>query len=200
MRRALLALLVAALLPLAACTKDDLPGPAKVDVDTPELRLAKKEAGVADCVPGSGDPVDGGLPGVTLPCLGGGPDVDLSTLRGPMVVNLWASWCKPCRRELPLYQRFYEQYGDRVAVLGVDWQDTQPGAALDLVDSSGVTYPLLADPQDDLSGAGPLPSLRGIPFLALVDADGRVVHQEFVEITSEDQLVDLANQYLGVTL
>ncbi|MCW2767301.1 MAG: Redoxin domain protein [Nocardioides sp.] len=200
MRSALLVMLVAALLPLTACNQGDLPGPAKIDVDTPELRLMKKSAGVEDCVPGSAGPVDGGLPHLTLPCLGGGPDVDTSTLRGPMVVNVWASWCGPCRTELPIYQHFYEQYGDQVAVLGIDWQDPQPKAALELAASSGVTYPLLADPQDDLSGAAPLPNLRGLPFVAFVDADGKVVHQEFVAITSEKQLVDLVAKNLRVAL
>lgn len=200
MRRALLAVLVAVLLPLAACNEDDLPGQAKIDVDTPELRHLKQNAGVEACAPGSSDAVDNGLPDLTLPCLGGGPDVDLATLRGPMVVNVWASWCAPCRTELPIYQHFYEQYGDQVAVLGVDWQDPQPAAALDLVASSGVTYPLLADPQDSLSGSDPVPNLSGIPFVAFVDAHGEVVHQEFVAITSEDQLVRLVEENLGVTL
>ena len=117
-----------------------------------------------------------------------------------MVLNLWASWCGPCRRELPHYQAFAEAHGSRVSVLGVDYQDTQPAAALALAEDTGVTYPLLADPQGELDGATPLPRLVGLPFLALVDAEGRVVHREFVEIRSEQQLTDLVNRYLGEDL
>lgn len=176
------------------------PGAARVEVDTPALRAAKADAGVEPCRPGSGAAVDGGLPLVTLACFGGGPDVDLSTLRGPMVVSLWASWCGPCRKEMPVLQSFFADHGDTVGLLGVDYQDVQTEAAMELVTESGVTYPLLADPNGDLDRAAPFPSLRGLPFLALVDADGKVVHQEFTIITSEQQLVDLVEQHLGVSL
>jgi thiol-disulfide isomerase/thioredoxin len=176
------------------------PGRARVDVDTPQLARAREAAGIADCAPGRGGAVEGGLPSVTLPCLGGGPDVDLSTLEGPVVVNLWASWCAPCRQELPFYQAFAEKHGDRVPVLGVDYQDTQPAAALELAADTGVTYPLLADPQGALDGATPFPRLAGLPFLALVGEDGRVVHREYVEIESERQLTELVEKYLGVDL
>jgi thiol-disulfide isomerase/thioredoxin len=210
MRRAplvtpLAAALAATLLGLTACAGGGdvtvgSPGRARVDVDTPELARARQAAGIADCEPGRGDPVDGGLPDVTLPGLGGGPDVDLSRLEGPVVVNLWASWCAPCRKELPFYQAFAEKHGDRVPVLGVDYQDTQPAAALELAADTGVTYPLLADPQGDLDGATPFPRLAGLPFLALVDEHGRVVHRQYVEIESEQQLTDLVEKYLGADL
>lgn len=176
------------------------PGPAQIDVDTPELRKLKADAGVEPCRPGEGEPVDGGLPELTLPCFGGGDDVDLSSLRGPLVVNLWASWCGQCRGEMPILQAFYEQYGDQVPLLGIDYQDQQVSAAMDLVQETGVTYPLLADPQSALDGATPFPRMQGLPFLAFVDADGRVVHQEFVIIESEEQLLDLVDQHLGLRL
>ncbi|MGZ4464282.1 MAG: TlpA family protein disulfide reductase [Nocardioides sp.] len=195
-------LLVVAALVLSACGPDSIrpPGAAKVDVDTPQLRHLKAAAQIPDCLPGSAGAADGGLPAVTLPCLGGGTSVDLSTLRGPMIVNLWASWCGPCRRELPIYQRFFADHGDRVGVLGVDYQDVQPQAALELARASGVRYPLLADPQSALDGRAPFPHLQGLPFVALVDADGGVVYREFAEITSEQQLVDLADAHLGTHL
>jgi thiol-disulfide isomerase/thioredoxin len=206
MRRALLApvagLVAGAVLTLAGCTADSVPapGPARIDVDTPQLRELKQEAGVERCVPGTADPVAGGLPDVTLPCLGGGRDVDLAALRGPMLVSLWASWCGPCRHELPVLQQFHERYGDRVAVLGIDYTDPQTVAALELARDSGVTYPLLADPQSALSAEEPFPVLKGMPFFALVGADGRVVHQEFGGIESEQQLVGLVQDELGVAL
>lgn len=201
MRRLLVVALAAAVLALAGCKADvPAPGAARVDVDTSQLRQLKHDAGVENCRPAHAGAVDGGLPDVTLPCLGGGPDVDVAGLRGPLVVNLWASWCGPCRREMPIYQRFFEQYGHRVGVLGIDYQDPQPTAALQLAAHTGATYPLLADPQTSLAGTHTFPVLRGLPWVVLVDADGTVVYKAAEEITSERQLVDLVDRHLGARL
>ena len=205
MRRAFLALVAVLVCALMAtsCASDQtpglLPGPPDVDVDTAELRQLKADAGVADCVPGTADPVDDGLPDVTLPCLGGGPDVNPSTLRGPLVVNLWASFCGPCRKELPIYQEFSEKYAGRVAVLGIDYNDTQAELALSLINDTGVTYPLLADPATEMVGKGAFQRIIGLPVLALVDEQGEVVFQEPLQIKSLSQLEELVADHLGVS-
>lgn len=133
------------------------------------------------------------LPDVSLPSLTGGPAVDLGSLRGPAVVNLWAQWCGPCKRELPIYQQFFGRHGSQVAVLGIDWQDTQASRARALATRSGVTYPLVVDSE---------PAVRAnyLPRLVLVDADGRIAFQEYVEIKSLAQLEGLVEKHLGVTL
>ncbi len=198
--RTALALVLAATVALTGCTADDLPVPeTKVDVDTPALREAKADAAVEDCVPGTGETVDGGLPAVSLPCFGGGTAVDLSTLRGPMVVNLWGSWCGPCREELPVLAKFYAKHGDEVAMLGVDYQDVTTEAAMALIADSGATYPQVADPGGDLSGQDPFGPIRVMPLSVFVAADGTTTVVPVV-IKSERQLADLVEQHLGVRL
>jgi cytochrome c biogenesis protein CcmG, thiol:disulfide interchange protein DsbE len=132
------------------------------------------------------------LPDATLQPLGDGRPVDLGELRGPMVVNLWASWCGPCREELPRYQAFSEKYAGKVAVLGVDWQDTRLDKAKALIRRTGVTYPLVTDPKGTLRN-------KYLPKLILIDADGKVAYQEYVKITSVAQLETLVAKHLGVS-
>ena len=177
MRRLLPALAVLALL-TAGCTGPEEQLRTRVEVDTPELRQLKDEAGIAPCPEGGAD-VTTEAPDVVLPCLGGGPDVALQSVAGPAVINLWAQWCGPCGKELPLFQRLHQRAGDRLRVLGIDWQDTQPEGALELARESGVTYPLVADPAALVADAW---RVNGLPITVFVDARGRTtVHRGVID-------------------
>lgn len=199
MRRTLVAL--SACLLLAACsapTPTSAPGGAspqgRVDVDTPALRALKARAGVEPCQQGTSS---SRLPQVTLPCLGGGRDVNLAKLRGPLVINLFAQWCAPCRQELPHYQELHEKGRGTVRVLGVDYLDTQPLQALRLVRRAGVTFPLVADPSGTLRTDF---KIRGLPGVVLVDADGTVADVEFRVFRSYAELRALVEDRLGVAV
>jgi cytochrome c biogenesis protein CcmG, thiol:disulfide interchange protein DsbE len=133
------------------------------------------------------------LPDVSLASLHGGPALGLRSLRGPAVVNLWASWCLPCKRELPIYAQFDRAHRDRVSVIGVDFQETDHDAARRLMERSKVAYPVVADPDGALRAIG-------LPELVLVDADGTIAYQEYVEIKSLAQLEGIVEKHLGVTL
>nr|WP_253945604.1 TlpA disulfide reductase family protein [Nocardioides sp. zg-DK7169] len=155
----------------------------------------KADAGVEPCRPGTAD--DGALPAVSLPCLGGGERVDLSTLEGPLVINFWASNCGPCRKEMPALQEFHEAHGDRVPVIGVDFLDVMPEAAMELVERTGVTYPLLADPGGELQGTDLRP--LALPTFAFLAEDGEVT-MVGGGIDSADDLVAMVDEHLGVDL
>lgn len=183
-------------------------GQRKVDVDTPALRQAREAAHVEPCVAPTTARHDhgrDGLPALTLPCLGGGESVDLARLRGPMVITFWASWCGPCRRELPIFQRFAKKYAGRVAVIGIDYNDVNPAAALDLAKETGARFPLLADTETAVAQQGRLP-ISLLPTLAFLDADGELtvwgdgdpaVRVKPMEIQSLAELERLAQEHLG---
>jgi thiol-disulfide isomerase/thioredoxin len=206
MRRTLLTAAVCALL-LTGCSGDDeapmlfpddnQPQQSSVEVDTPELRALKAEAGVEDCAPGPGG---GALPAVTVACLGGGPAVDLSTLRGPMLINIWQSACTACEKEMPILQAFHEQYADQVAVLGIDSTDVFPGTALEQLRDRGVTYPQLADPGGDLQDTETFARVRGYPYLGFLDESGEITYDKFGAVESDDELLALVEEHLGVSL
>jgi len=123
--------------------------------------------------------------------------VRLAGLRGPMVVNLFAQWCGPCRSELPYYQELHAKGRGTVKVLGIDYLDTQPAKALQLVDQTGVTYPLVADPSGALRR-----DLRvhGLPGIVLLDRNGRVVDLEYRVFRSYGELRGLVADKLHVRL
>jgi thiol-disulfide isomerase/thioredoxin len=204
-RRALA--LLACLVALTACSGGKPDGvtlqynpvpPSDVKVDTPQLVRLKAEAGMADCQPGPGG---GELPELTLPCLGGGPSVDLSSLKGPMVLSYWASWCGPCAEEMPALEAFHQDHGAEVAVLGVDYSDKYPASALQTIKDRATTYPSLADPGGDTAQFAEFSKqLRAMPALFFIDADGAVAYAKVGGVKSEDELVDLVDEHLGVSL
>jgi thiol-disulfide isomerase/thioredoxin len=198
MKRLLLAGLVAASLLLTACSGDspfDAPDlKSRVDVDNPALRHVKQRIGVQPCPALSGKSSD--LADVTLPCLGGGRSVTLSDIKGPAVVSLWASWCTSCPHELPLYQRLSRKAGDRLTVLGVDWQDTQPGAALTLLGKTRATFWQLADPGGVLADHYRLTALPGV---LLVDRSGHVTFM-LRRIDTYADLTALVREHTGVNV
>jgi thiol-disulfide isomerase/thioredoxin len=102
---------------------------------------------------------------------------ELRQLRGrPVVVNIWAAWCGPCRDELPVFQDVSVAYGKRVAFLGVDLRDER-AAAQRLLRRFPVSYPSVEDPDGRLfQDLG----LQGVPSTLFYDARGgdpAFVHQ-----------------------
>lgn len=101
---------------------------------------------------------------------------ELRALRGrPVVVNLWASWCAPCRTELPFFQAQAARRGTEVAFLGVNVEDSRRGA-LGLLDRFPVPYPSVEDPRRAVARAL---GAVGLPSTAFYDRRGRLelVHQ-----------------------
>ena len=116
----------------------------------------------------------------------------LAGLRGtPVVVNLWASWCAPCRTEMPLLQRAAEDYDGRIVFLGVASKDRRAEAAK-FLDDVDVDYPSVFDTTGDVRTAL---GLRGFPTTYFFDKDGNLVASLTGGITEPKlaaQLRDLA--------
>lgn len=108
--------------------------------------------------------------------LGGGTDAyaqRLVDLRGyPVVVNVWASWCGPCRLEFPVLQELSARYGKKVAFLGVNAEDSDDAAATFLREEP-VPYPSYTDPDKDIfDSLGAI----GLPDTAFYDETGELVY------------------------
>lgn len=149
----------------------------------------------ADCAsltPASGPAAD--LPAVELPCFTGGAAVRLNALKGPAVLNVWGSWCGPCRTELPLVQRLADRSAGRLTVLGVDTRDAREAAASFGTDQK-INFPMLFDPdQKFLAKLG----RANVPLTVFVNAAGRMYVQ--VQPLDPDTLTETVRQHTGVTV
>ncbi|RSM49198.1 thiol:disulfide interchange protein [Actinoplanes sp. ATCC 53533] len=136
-----------------------------------------------------------GLPDVSLPCFTGGRSFGLASLRGPAVVNLWASSCAPCREELPLLQELADRTAGRLHVVGVDTFDGRAAGASFAADK-GVTFPTLFDPGKKLLTA--LGKIN-LPVTVFVGADGgRFVYTG--KALDKPTLGGLVRTHTGVTV
>ncbi|QCX28820.1 TlpA family protein disulfide reductase [Nocardioides jishulii] len=138
------------------------------------------------------------MPDLTLPGFAGQPSVDLADLDSPTVVSLWASWCTPCRKEMPILEEFSKKYEGRVDVLGVDYQDAQSKKAEKFVAEVGATYPMVVDLDGELDGRDPMPRVPGLPFLAFVDADGDLVGVEMQLFDDLAELEEIVERHLDL--
>jgi cytochrome c biogenesis protein CcmG, thiol:disulfide interchange protein DsbE len=119
----------------------------------------------------------------------------IASLRGyPVVTNVWASWCGPCRLEFPILQKLSAQYGKRVAFLGIDSQDSDDTAA-GFLEEAPVPYPSYTDPDQEITGSL---NTRGLPNTAFYDRSGKLVHLKIGPYDDASELeADLRRFALG---
>lgn len=153
------------------------------------------------CPPTTG-PAQSGIqpmPDVALPCFAGGDSVSLARSFGkPTVVNFWASWCAPCREELPAFQRYADRAArdpaTEVLVLGVVTGDRREAAA-SLAADLGIDFPALYDPDRLLTRQL---GRSALPLTLFFDAQGRLVHLYQAAPLTEPALERLVTTHLGV--
>jgi cytochrome c biogenesis protein CcmG/thiol:disulfide interchange protein DsbE len=99
------------------------------------------------------------------------PKVTLAKLRGkPALVNFWASWCDPCRREAPELERLYRSLHGTAHLVGVDYTD-QEDAARSFIHHYGWTFPVLSDPNGVY---GARYEFSGLPTTVILNSQGRI--------------------------
>ncbi|SKA12869.1 TlpA family protein disulfide reductase [Selenihalanaerobacter shriftii] len=123
-----------------------------------------------------------------------GKEVSLSDFRGEKVVfiNFWATWCPPCRLEMPHMQEIYEEMQDRVKILAVNVKEPQNKVS-NFIDSNGYDFTVLSD-KDGKIAADYL--VRGIPKTLIVDKNG-VIKAQHVGAMNKEQMKEIISKALN---
>ena len=125
-------------------------------------------------------------------------DARLESLRGyPVVINVWASWCGPCRHEFPFFQSQAIRYEDQVAFIGVDVADSED-AAKTFLEELPLPYPSYSDPGSGISDAAIAKSLDvgpGLPNTIFLDRQGNVAYHWRGAYSDEEDLADQIERY-----
>jgi peroxiredoxin len=136
-------------------------------------------AGATVFVLGDGvpEPIARGLeaPAFKLPSLGGSGEVDLADLRGQVVLlNFWATWCKPCEEEMPSMNRLYRDlHGDGFEMLAIS-VDEKPEVVAKFRERLGLSFPILLDPDQFVTNQY---QTAGFPESILLDVQGRIIER-----------------------
>jgi cytochrome c biogenesis protein CcmG/thiol:disulfide interchange protein DsbE len=136
-------------------------------------------------------------PGQTLlNCLTGSQKISVESLRGPLILNVWGSWCGPCKQEMPYFVEFHNQANGQVKLLGIAVEEAKSQDAEDFIISNGMTWPNLYDAK----GSTRANFGMGVPLTWFIDKAGTVVYKHVGVINSTEELIELTEKYLKVAI
>ena len=130
-----------------------------------------------------------------LDCLDGTPGFAVDLIKGPAIVNVWGSWCAPCREEIPYFRDFYAQLDSSIQLIGVDVEEQSPEDGRQFVRDYGITWPNLYDSD----GSTRKYFGMGVPITWFIGADGEAIYKHVGPIKSLTELKELSSKHLGVS-
>jgi thiol-disulfide isomerase/thioredoxin len=133
---------------------------------------------------------------IMLDCLDGTDGASINGIKGPAIINVWGSWCGPCKEEMPILRSFYEKAQGKLALIGVNVEEASIEDGRKFVENNGITWPNLYD----ADGKSRAYFGMGVPVTWFIAADGSVAYKHIGVIKSEKELISMTSKYLGVKL
>ena len=128
-----------------------------------------------------------------LECLGGGAPIAADAIGGPALVNVWGTWCAPCKQELPHIAEFLQKSDGSVQVIGIAVEEKSQAVVKKFIESHGMTWPVLYDK----SGSTRSTFGMGVPVTWFIDETGKVVHKKYGPFNSTEEVQLAVAKYLG---
>ena len=131
-------------------------------------------------------------PDFELPLLNG-EMVKLSDLKGEKVlINFWASWCGPCKKEMPELEELFNEHGDEIKIIAINATDSERNEQVvrDYIDENGYTFPVALD--EDMSVTDQMYRVVSIPTSYFIDTEGKV-QTRYVGPMTYDFMIDTIN-------
>ena len=135
----------------------------------------------------------------SMPCLNGAVPINFHQLKGPMVINVWGSWCKGCKEEMPYFVDLYKTQAfesDQIQLLGINVEESSKVEAIEYIKKSGMSWPHL----EDLDGSSKSIFGPGVPVTWFINEEGKNVGIKIGAYTSKDQLFEQAEKAFGIKL
>lgn len=149
---------------------------------------------VVDCV--EVDHVAAKADDTLLNCLSGTEKISVESLRGPLIVNVWGSWCGPCKQEMPYFVDFHHQANGKVKLLGIAVEEAKAQDSKDFIVANGITWPNLYDAK----GVTRAIFGMGVPVTWFIDEQGTVVYKHIGVVETTEELIELTAKYLKVEI
>jgi thiol-disulfide isomerase/thioredoxin len=131
--------------------------------------------------------------GVALDCLDGSQGVAADSIVGPALINVWGTWCAPCRQELPHFVHYLAKH-DSVRIIGIAVEEKNKAVVRKFVETHGMTWPILYDEDGSTRGKFGM----GVPVTWFIDASGKVTHKKYGPFKSLEEIELSVIKYLGV--
>jgi cytochrome c biogenesis protein CcmG/thiol:disulfide interchange protein DsbE len=134
-----------------------------------------------------------------MQCLDGSSTINFHSVKGPLIINVWASWCEGCKEEMPYFIDLYANQlfkTGEIKLLGIDVDEKDAESGPNFIKSYGMSWPHL----EDVDGRSKLIFGPGVPVTYLLDKRGEIIHKQIGAFLSKAQLYEAVEKYFKVKL
>ena len=134
-----------------------------------------------------------------MQCLDGSSNINFYSIKGPLIINIWASWCEGCKEEMPYFIDLYANpvfKSGEIKLLGIDVDEKNADSGPDFIKSYGMSWPHL----EDVDGRSKLVFGPGVPVTYFLDKRGEIIHKHIGAFLSKTQLYEAVKKYFEVKL